>query len=239
MTTKIEKISPKIYKVTDNDKHLGTISTYHNLFHNKYIYLKFNLSDYSVNIPFSKIVQAEHQALQVMIDSNENPIVDFLLRNGFICKRHCYTLTVNKKDLKIEINNKLSLHFFNTESPDYRTCCQLLYKYYKQVHQSVSPLTANIDTFIQEVPTKTGYYSTNELGEIDNLVFTENNEIAYICSWDRFSSNNFIETILVKMFQNYPSIFFEADDTDWMAYQLLSYFKINMNNSFNTYIFPN
>ncbi|MEW4603398.1 acetyltransferase, partial [Lactobacillus crispatus] len=99
-------------------KHLGTISTYHNLFHNKYIYLKFNLSDYSVNIPFSKIVQAEHQALQVMIDSNENPIVDFLLRNGFICKRHCYTLTVNKKDLKIEINNKLSLHFFNTESPD-------------------------------------------------------------------------------------------------------------------------
>lgn len=42
MTTKIEKISPKIYKVTDNDKHLGTISTYHNLFHNKYIYLKFN-----------------------------------------------------------------------------------------------------------------------------------------------------------------------------------------------------
>lgn len=26
MTTKIEKISPKIYKVTDNDKHLGTIS---------------------------------------------------------------------------------------------------------------------------------------------------------------------------------------------------------------------
>lgn len=111
MTTKIEKISPKIYKVTDNDKHLGTISTYHNLFHNKYIYLKFNLSDYSVNISFSKIVQAEHQALQVMIDSNENPIVDFLLRNGFICKRHCYTLTVNKKDLKIEINNKLSLHF--------------------------------------------------------------------------------------------------------------------------------
>jgi len=103
----------------------------------------------------------------------------------------------------------------------------------------VSPLTANIDTFIQEVPTKTGYYSTNELGEIDNLVFTENNEIAYICSWDRFSSNNFIETILVKMFQNYPSIFFEADDTDWMAYQLLSYFKINKNNSFNTYIFPN
>ena len=163
----------------------------------------------------------------------------FLLRNGFICKRHCYTLTVNKKDLKIEINNKLSLHFFNTESSDYRTCCQLLYKYYKQVHQSVSPLTANIDTFIQEVPTKTGYYSTNELGEIDNLVFTENNEIAYICSWDRFSSNNFIETILVKMFQNYPSIFFEADDTDWMAYQLLSYFKINKNNSFNTYIFPN
>ncbi|MGP3223073.1 acetyltransferase, partial [Lactobacillus paragasseri] len=70
---------------------------------------------------FSKIVQAEHQALQVMIDSNENPIVDFLLRNGFICKRHCYTLTVNKKDLKIEINNKLSLHFFNTESPDYET----------------------------------------------------------------------------------------------------------------------
>src|SRR5699024_12133782 len=92
----------------------------------------------------------KHQAMLIIIESNENTIVDFLLRSGFICKRDCYKLTVNKKDLKIEINNKLSLHFFNTESPDYRTCCQLLYKYYKQVHQSVSPLTANIDTFRSE-----------------------------------------------------------------------------------------
>ena len=62
MTTKIEKISPKIYKVTDNDKHLGTISTYHNLFHNKYIYLNSILSDNSVNIPFSIKDHAEHKA---------------------------------------------------------------------------------------------------------------------------------------------------------------------------------
>lgn len=28
MTTKIEKISPKIYKVTDNDKHLETVKSF-------------------------------------------------------------------------------------------------------------------------------------------------------------------------------------------------------------------
>lgn len=56
MTIKIKKVTSKIYKVSDNNKQLGTISTYHNIFHNRYLYLKFDLIDYSINIPFSKIV---------------------------------------------------------------------------------------------------------------------------------------------------------------------------------------
>lgn len=237
MTIKIKKATSKIYKVSDNNKQLGTISTYHNIFHNKYLYLKFDLIDYSINIPFSKIVQTEHQQLQVMIDSDEKLISNFLLRNGFICKRHCYTPTVTKADLKRDINPRLLLNFFNTEDSNYKDCCKLLYKYYKQVHQSVSPLTASMNPFIKEVPTKTGYYSTNDFGKINNLVFTEDNEIAYICSFDESSSNSFIETVLVKMFQSYSSLFFEADDTDWVASQLLGYFNVDKNSSFNTYIF--
>jgi hypothetical protein len=65
--------------------------------------------------------------------------------------------------------------------------CHLLYQYYQEVHQAVSPLTVSENTFVKEVPTKTGYYSTNKDGKIENFVFTEKNEIAYICSFSEKS----------------------------------------------------
>lgn len=38
------------------------------------------------------------------------------------------------------------------------------------------------------------------------------------------------------MFRSFESIFFEADDTDWAAMDLLNQFNVAVTESFNTYI---
>ncbi|ART99246.1 GNAT family acetyltransferase [Lactobacillus sp. JM1] len=237
MSVKIKKIKDSQYIVWCDEKDIGTITTYHNEFHNKYLYLKFNLTKYPTYFPFSKIKQIKGQSLQVMTSSPNTNLIHLLLQNGFKCKRHCYTPEVTKKDLKIQLNSNYSIHPFNTNSKNYSALCHLLYKYYQEVHQVVSPLTVSEDTFVKEVPTQSGYYSMNNENTIENCVFTENNEIAYICSFNEKSCDLFIQAVLSKMFNKYSSIFFEADDTDWAATKLLDCFNVDKENSFNTYIY--
>lgn len=237
MSVKIKKIKDSQYIVWCDEKDIGTITTYHNEFHNKYLYLKFNLTKYPTYFPFSKIKQIEGQSLQVMTDSTNTNLIHLLLQNGFKCKRQCYTPEVTKKDLKIRLNSNYSIHPFNANSKNYSALCHLLYQYYQEVHQAVSPLTVSENAFTQEVPTKNGYYSTNKDGKIENLIFTEKNEIAYICSFSEKSCDLFIRAALSKMFNKYSSIFFEADDTDWAATKLLDCFNVNKENSFNTYLY--
>lgn len=237
MSVEIKKIKNNQYIVWCDEQNIGTVTTYHNEFHNKYLYLKFNLSKYPICFPFNKIKQAAGQSLQVMTDSTNTNLIHLLLQNGFKCKRQCYTPEVTKKDLKIQLNSNYSIHPFNTNSKNYSALCHLLYKYYQEVHQAVSPLTVSEDTFVKEVPTKSGYFSTNEDRKTENLIFTEKNEIAYICSFNEKSCNLFIKATLSKMFSKYSSIFFEADNTDWAATKLLDCFDINKENSFNTYIY--
>lgn len=89
MSVKIKKIKNNQYIVRCDEQDIGTITTYHNEFHNKYLYLKFNLTKYPPYFPFNEIKQAEGQSLQVMTDSTNADLVNLLLRNGLKCKRHC------------------------------------------------------------------------------------------------------------------------------------------------------
>ncbi|OYR99347.1 GNAT family acetyltransferase [Lactobacillus taiwanensis] len=237
MSVKIKKIKNNQYIVRCDEQDIGTITTYHNEFHNKYLYLKFNLTKYPTYFPFNEIKQAEGQSLQVMTDSTNADLVNLLLRNDFKCKRHCYTPKVTKNDLKIKLNSNYSLYPFDINNKNYGKLCHLLYKYYQATHQPVSPLTVSEDTFVKEIPTKTGYYSRNEEGTIENFVFTEKNEIAYICSFNEKFCDPFIQASLSKLFNKYSSIFFEADDTDWVASRLLNCFNVDKEISYNTYIY--
>lgn len=96
-----------------------------------------------------------------------------MLQNEFKCKRHCYTPEVTKKGLKVRLNSDYFIHPFNANNKNYSALCHLLYQYYQEVHQAVSPLTVSENTFVKGVPTKTGYYSTNNENTIENFVFTE------------------------------------------------------------------
>lgn len=232
----IQKINLKTYKLLKDDQILGTISTYRNLFHDTCIYLKFNLNKYPASIPFSQIYQQEQKPLQVMTESTNINLVNCLLHNGFTCKRRCYEAQVDARQLAQPLESKTSIFTFDNRSSIYSTCCSFLYQYYKEMHAPVSPLTTNEETFIAEVPTKSGFYSLNEQGNINHLAFTENNEIAYICSNDPTNCPYFINSLLTQMFNKYKEIFFEADDTDWAATMLLEKFTYAKNSSFNTYI---
>lgn len=103
MSVKIKKIKDNQYIVWCDEQDIGTITTYHNEFHNKYLYLKFNLAKYPTYFPFNEIKQIEDQSLQVMTDSTNTDLIHLLLQNGFKCKRHCYTPEVTNKDLKYSL----------------------------------------------------------------------------------------------------------------------------------------
>ena len=163
MSVKIKKIKDNQYIVWCDEQDIGTITTYHNEFHNKYLYLKFNLAKYPTYFPFNEIKQIEDQSLQVMTDSTNTDLIHLLLQNGFKCKRHCYTPEVTNKDLKIQLNSNYSIHPFNTNSKNYSALCHLLYQYYQEVHQVVSPLTVSEDAFTQEVP-KFSLKQTTQIG---------------------------------------------------------------------------
>ena len=45
------------------------------------------------------------------------------------------------------------------------------------------------------------------------------------------------DNLLIKIFKKYSTTFFEADDTDWAASELLDKFNYKKNESFNTYIY--
>ena len=163
MSVKIKKIKDNQYIVWCDEQDIGTITTYHNEFHNKYLYLKFNLAKYPTYFPFNEIKQIEDQSLQVMTDSTNTDLIHLLLQNGFKCKRHCYTPEVTNKYLKIQLNSNYSIHPFNTNSKNYSALCHLLYQYYQEVHQAVSPLTVSEDAFTQEVP-KFSLKQTTQIG---------------------------------------------------------------------------
>ena len=234
---KLRKINPQTYELFENNQSLGTISTYRNPFHDSCIYLKFNLIKIPTTSPFLEIRKQEQKPLQVMIESSHTKLVDFMLKNGFKCKRYCFEAEVSATDLKHPLRTNFKVVPFDVKDPIYSKCCDFLYKYYKTTHELVSPLTASKNEFITEVPTKTGYYSLDKQGRLNNVAFTENNEIAYLCSVDPTSCSSFIDNLLIKIFKKYSTTFFEADDTDWAASELLDKFNYKKNESFNTYIY--
>lgn len=237
MTIRINKTDQNTYRISKSGKNLGTIRTHRNLYHDTCTYLDIDLKNYVLSFPFSVIRKYEGKPLQVMTDSENKEFIQFLIHNGFECKRRCYTPTFTEKDLKYPITESSLIYSFDQVDSRYRECCKLLYQYYKEAHASVSPLTMDRLTFINEVPTKTGFYSLNKSDKIENIVFTENNEVAYVCSLNRGSFRSFIQTVLSKVFSKFETIYFEADDTDWAASILLDQFKFDKRDSFNTYIY--
>ncbi len=230
-------IGSEDYRVLGESRNIGTVSLRHNKFHASTCYFHMNLSTYDVGFArefgekLSAIVQ---KPMQIMLDSDEREKIRFLEAAGFRCKRKCYEAEVAAKDMGKKIPPDFPIRQCHAGEPAYLACTQLLYRYYQDTHNEISPLTASFYEFSEKVP-KMAYYM-QETGTIKQAIFVDDNELAYCCSADIKGFEEFAAAVAGEIFSQYSSMFFEADDCDSAAMKLLSMFQIHLQNSYDTYI---
>ena len=225
------------YTVWIDKEEIGRIELYRNNFHKSNYYIAIDLKKYDENIAnelFEKFIKKIKSSLQVMISSEERKIISFLEAGGFKCKRKCYGAEVTISDYIGDSNNKLKVYYCETQSDEYKICCKQLFQYYSLVHEKINPLSVSYEEFINKLPIQVFF---NQQGnEIMHIAFVEENEIAYVCSKETDTFLEFINTVVLRLFEKYKSICFEYDDCDAVALKLATLFKIDNTDSYNTYV---
>ena len=69
----------------------------------------------------------------------------------------------------------------------------------------------------------------------ENYVFEDDGELCYFGGSDNISFENFINSLLIKLFKYYTHMFFEIDSNDKVAIRMFNLFK-KPKESYNTYI---
>lgn len=208
--------------VEKDGEQLAKVKTYRNPYHLSNCYVDFDLNNMEgigeTNI-FQIISDGEKSPLQAMLSSLETQKVILLASQGFIKVRICHEMEVKKKDLVSALSSRESKIFkANRDQGAYKGCCELLFKYYNDTHETINPLTATYDTFIKDIPTEAFYAKSNDC--IQHIAFVEDNEIAYICSRDEITFDDFALAVIDELFIANQSIIFEADNVDWTAMRL-------------------
>ena len=234
---KIEQVNENRYSISQGEHKLGIIQTYSNLFHNQNCYLKLELHNFDLKIAkelFTELMQKILQPMQIMIASDESRVIAFLEKGGFVCKRKCYDVEMRIEDYIGDNFASNTIQWCENNSVEYKKVCELMYVYYAQTHENISPLTVDFQTFLTMLPTKAIYEQIEN--EIIHAAFIEENEIAYVCTKDKVGFVPFMNAAVRQLFTEYESITFECDDCDWATMELLSLFDVEVNESYNTYI---
>ena len=237
MNVQFQDIGGENYRVFWKSRDMGTVSLRRNKFHASTCHFGMNLSTYDIRFApdFGEQLSAlVHMPLQIMLGSDKIEMIHFLEAAGFHCIRKCYEAEVTEKVLVKSIRPDYSVTQCHAGESDYLDCMDLLYCYYQDTHKQISPLTASFDEFSKEIP-KTAYFM-REMGILKQAIFIEENEIAYCCTLDINGFRRFAVGIVKEMFSQFPTLFFEADDRDPAAMELLSLFRLNLKESYNTYI---
>lgn len=224
------------YEVYHKNELIGTLETYSNPHHLTNCYIKQNLKRLDSHISmelFSKLREAVGKPLQVMVDSTDISLIEFLAFGGFTCMRKCYEVEATAQDYIGGIGD-VQLSACTVGELEYEECCRMVYQYYAETHQSVNPLTSDFAAFCAELPDKAVYVLHDN--HIVSLAFVEGNEIAYVCGTDKANFARFARSLVTSMLTEHSSVFFEADDCDWAAIMLRSLFKNQGDSSFDTYI---
>lgn len=226
------------YLIENSGEQLAKVETYRNTYHKNHCYIKFDLEDTAViseaNL-FQKIADEEKSPLQVMISSLETQKTTFLTSQGFKKARISHEMEVKKQDLLKGLSSGESKIFKAIRGQnDYRECCELLFNHYKETHQAINPLSATFEDFTKILPAEVYYVKNNS---IQHVAFVSDNLIAYVCSKDESTFENFVLAVVNKLFEENQSIEFEADDVDWAAMTLKNLFLTDSTESFDTWIY--
>ena len=209
------------------------METYTNEFHKNHTYIKIN------DIKKVKVgdleVLVKDKPLQIGIDSDQLVVIDLLKKAGFILKRKCYEVEVTREDLKNPLGTKkLETKLTSKGEKPYEKASELIFKYYQKTHEDVSPLTVGFDKFKEILPDQ-AFYNEKE-GQVLMAAFLEDEEIAYLAGFENNLVEDFINDLLIYLFQYYEEIFFEADTTDPLATRLRDKFFVKSDVSYDTYI---
>lgn len=226
------------FSVFSQQQLIGFIETYENTFHKGNCYVKFEFENYNTTLA-SEIVDLLQERikrpLQVMLSSEEMEKIFFLEKAGFRCKRKSYELCVTENDLcNAEKKNNPTFVNIQKDPEMYGACARFMYEYYATVHEVVNPLTASYETFLQKLPEKVYFYSSE--GEIYHVAFVEENEIAYVGSKEQCDFKLFITGVVKELFKKYEALSFECDDCDMAAMVLKNLFGVEVEESYNTYV---
>ncbi len=237
MSVRIENLDSDKYIVFIAEKNIGYIEKYYNPFHCYNCYLKLNLTVYdkvfSQDI-FQQIAQQEKKNLQIMLDSSDKEKIVFIESGGFCCKRRCYEVELTLSDLIYKNKKEVKIKQCQTDDARYILCARMMYEYYGQTHALINPLTSSFSEFLEHLPKRAFYYADSD--KIKGVIFVEANEIAYCYFEEESSCFDFSYAVISRLFSQYETIFFEADDVDASAMKLVAMFDIDLKNSFNTYI---
>ncbi|MCW6661930.1 hypothetical protein NHG28_06775 [Aerococcaceae bacterium NML201209] len=223
--------------ISVNDLAIGTIKLYRNEWHIHHQYLQIQLNNLHTEwsrVIFEEIYRLVQRPLQVMLDSNEVDCIDFLIKGGFLCRRKCYERDVTWKDY---VGNQVveSVNRVEQNEADYLECCRVLFKHYVKTHLAINPLTADFGAFVGALPKSV--LCEKEENSIVHVAFIEGNEIAYVASEMPDCFVAFAERIICQLFRGNSSIYFEADDCDEVAMQLVKLFSVNDEVSYDTYVY--
>ena len=227
------------YQIEENGRRLATIKTYRNQYHLRNCYIRFDLNDHEKIIDPSilqSIADEQKCPLQAMIASSETQKANFLKGLGFKKVRVCYELEVEKSDLFVtEPFQEMKILKANRGDADYLSCCEMLFEYYKVTHEAINPLTSPFEEFIELIPDEVFYSKDNDI--IQHAAFVEGDEIACVSSNNEQTFARFAFTVVNMLFEVYPSIIFEADNTDWAAMTLKNLFNVASTVTFDTWIY--
>lgn len=189
------------------------LTTHRNDFHNKNIYIDFENEDISSLPSFHKIADKYGAPLQMMLEDEDALKRNFIQKKGFKLMRTCYSCEFSSSDLKIAPSDtKIMTTVKNREfSLNY-------YNHYKKMHQTINPLTASFEEFVEILPDEVYFIDEK------NFAFVEDNEIAYVLCEETSTGDDFLLALCHALFCKYETIVFEADDVDPIAMRLKNKF---------------
>ena len=180
----LKKQNNELYEVFQNGNSRGLIKLNRNKFHAGNLYVQPELVTYDKIISkelFSLLQQEHNEPFQIMCDSTEKELIEFVEAAGFICKRKCYECEVAKEDLKAVLQSEASMLLAKYPEKEYLDASKILYAQYIEKHAAVNPMTAAFEEFLEILP-KEVYVELQE-GKVINFAFIEENEIAYVGSY--------------------------------------------------------
>ncbi len=219
-----------------NGKSIGTIHTSYNPFHLNHCYVDFQLKHFdidSANTVCQELARYIQEPMQIITNATNTQLIAFLRAANFQLKRKTTVVECSKEERVYQRTATIPLQRCNRTDDSFKACATLVYTHYEKTHRAVSPLTASFEAFCKGLPDTALYYRN---GAVTHTAFIEHNEIAYIASSKETDIDRFLSSVIDRLFADFHTISFEADNTDPIAMKLLSLFNPTEEELFYTFI---